>query len=414
MPKAEVGTNKWLSNKMKAKGLQRLRWFCQMCEKQCRDENGFKCHRMSEAHQRQMQIFCQNPGRFMDDFSKEFEHSYMRLMRTRYYNTRVLANTVYCDVIADKQHVHMNSTIWVTLTGFVHYLQRSGQCEVDNTEKGWYIKYIDRSPEKLARDNDRAQREKDEGCEVDREQKLLEQIVNKAKEDGCYKKPEFTDIQRKDDDDKVTFVLPVRSGQETRKSEPSIKLECNIEDPKKNKQIEIRSEKVNVLEMAAIEASKDSEHSHTTVKRKLTAMEEIKLEEEAKKKKQPVVIKKEKCEREASPDDRWISVGLVVKVLAPGQFCGVKGAITKIEQYNAVLKMKSNKQEKVKVNQDQLETVIPNIGGKVLILNGRHRGKYGLLKNADFETAECSVELDKETVHKLQYEDICKTSLSSD
>ena len=44
MPKNDVGGPKWLANKMKSKGLQKLRWFCQMCEKQCRDENGFKCH----------------------------------------------------------------------------------------------------------------------------------------------------------------------------------------------------------------------------------------------------------------------------------------------------------------------------------------------------------------------------------
>lgn len=27
---------------LQAKGLQKLRWYCQMCQKQCRDENGFK------------------------------------------------------------------------------------------------------------------------------------------------------------------------------------------------------------------------------------------------------------------------------------------------------------------------------------------------------------------------------------
>lgn len=37
-----MGTPKWLANKMRAKGLQKLKWYCQMCEKQCRDENGFK------------------------------------------------------------------------------------------------------------------------------------------------------------------------------------------------------------------------------------------------------------------------------------------------------------------------------------------------------------------------------------
>ena len=32
------GTPKYIANKIKSKGLQKLRWFCQMCEKQCRDE----------------------------------------------------------------------------------------------------------------------------------------------------------------------------------------------------------------------------------------------------------------------------------------------------------------------------------------------------------------------------------------
>lgn len=36
MPKAEVGSTKHLANKLKSKGLQRLRWYCQVCEKQCR------------------------------------------------------------------------------------------------------------------------------------------------------------------------------------------------------------------------------------------------------------------------------------------------------------------------------------------------------------------------------------------
>jgi DNA/RNA-binding protein KIN17 len=31
-------TPKAIANRIKAKGLQKLRWYCQMCEKQCRDE----------------------------------------------------------------------------------------------------------------------------------------------------------------------------------------------------------------------------------------------------------------------------------------------------------------------------------------------------------------------------------------
>lgn len=32
MGKAEVGTPKWIGNKIKAKGLQKLRWYCQVCD----------------------------------------------------------------------------------------------------------------------------------------------------------------------------------------------------------------------------------------------------------------------------------------------------------------------------------------------------------------------------------------------
>ena len=57
-------TPKAIANRIKSKGLQKLRWYCQMCQKQCRDENGFKCHLTSESHQRQMQVFGENPERY--------------------------------------------------------------------------------------------------------------------------------------------------------------------------------------------------------------------------------------------------------------------------------------------------------------------------------------------------------------
>jgi DNA/RNA-binding protein KIN17 len=35
-------TPKAISNRIKAKGLQKLRWYCQSCQKQCRDEVNFQ------------------------------------------------------------------------------------------------------------------------------------------------------------------------------------------------------------------------------------------------------------------------------------------------------------------------------------------------------------------------------------
>ena len=56
MPKVERGTPKDIANRMKAKGLQKLKFYCQMCSKQCRDENGFKCHLTSDSHLRNMRM----------------------------------------------------------------------------------------------------------------------------------------------------------------------------------------------------------------------------------------------------------------------------------------------------------------------------------------------------------------------
>ena len=66
MPKHDFFSPKAISNRIKAKGLQKLRWYCEMCQKQCRDENGFKCHQTSESHLRQMRIFQENPQSVME------------------------------------------------------------------------------------------------------------------------------------------------------------------------------------------------------------------------------------------------------------------------------------------------------------------------------------------------------------
>lgn len=80
--KDRFGTRK-VANQMKSAGLQRLRWFCQMCQKQCRDANGFKCHEQSEGHLRQMALFRENPVKYIDNYSKLFEGEFMRVLRAK-------------------------------------------------------------------------------------------------------------------------------------------------------------------------------------------------------------------------------------------------------------------------------------------------------------------------------------------
>ncbi|KAG1889710.1 domain of Kin17 curved DNA-binding protein-domain-containing protein [Suillus fuscotomentosus] len=181
MPRAEVGTPKYLANKMKSKGLQRLRWYCQVCEKQCRDENGFKCHAQSEAHLRQMLVVGENAGRHIADFSSQFQHDFVQLLSRRYNTKRVRINQVYQEFIQDKNHLHMNATRWVTLTEFAKHLGRSGIARVDETEKGWFIAWIDSSPKALAKQEASIKKDRATRDDEQRERTLIAEQIERAK-----------------------------------------------------------------------------------------------------------------------------------------------------------------------------------------------------------------------------------------
>lgn len=81
-------------------------------------------------------------------------------MRKQFGTRRVLANLVYQTYIAFRHHIHMNSTQWETLTQFVKWLGREGMCKVDETERGWYIAYIDRDPATIEKQEKLKKKEK--------------------------------------------------------------------------------------------------------------------------------------------------------------------------------------------------------------------------------------------------------------
>eukprot|EP00929_Paragymnodinium_shiwhaense_P044038 TRINITY_DN22596_c0_g1_i1.p1 TRINITY_DN22596_c0_g1~~TRINITY_DN22596_c0_g1_i1.p1 ORF type:complete len:415 (+),score=161.14 TRINITY_DN22596_c0_g1_i1:134-1378(+) len=411
MPKQEVGSTKWLGNKMKAKGLQKLRWYCQMCQKQCRDENGFKCHRMSDGHQRQMQLFTQDPNRFMDDFSQEFEHGFMQLMSHSYCRQRVLANTVYCDFLSNRHHTHMNSTIWVTLSNFVQYLGRTGQCKIDKTPKGWYLEYIDNSPEARLRAAQAAEVDKaEQRLEDAAAKKLKDQIDNAIEEAGGLQESEYTELQRKEGDAPITFAMGGASSSTSKPAEAAAASSSKSREPSKDA-------KDNVLASAfavhsgsgARESSRDTKDKE---KRKVSAMEQIRQEHEA--------AKKRKAEQEASPPsspadnaEPWLAAGLIVKVmhqeLADGKFYRKKAKVEKVhERFMADVRMVDSK-TLIRLDQEMLETVIPNVGKPVRLVKGSHKGQRGSMKAVDFEAFSVTVELEDGTVMEgMGYDEVCK------
>lgn len=404
MGKAEVGTPKYLANKMKAKGLQKLRWYCQMCQKQCRDENGFKCHTTSESHQRQLLLFADNSRRYIDAFSHEFATGYLELLRRRFSSKRINANKVYQEYIADRNHLHMNATRWLSLTGFVQYLGKTGKCVVDETEKGWYITYIDRDPDTIAAQEKVRKKEKMDKDDEERLMEFIEKQVERGSVKGEYGEASSSSSSA------VTADQPVFTEFIRENEEDKIKLNLNISNVVKSEPVFLKPMNLDKMEgKRSINSDDDSRKDYKRAKsvkedfKKPTALDEIMKNEE---------YKKEKANRK----DYWLAEGIVVKLIAKSlgeKYYKEKGVVIEvIDKYRAKIKLIETG-EKIKVDQAHLETVIPAVGKNILVLNGGYRGHKAILKGLDEKNFCVSVEiasgpLKGRVVNHIKYEDISK------
>ncbi|CAB0034240.1 unnamed protein product [Trichogramma brassicae] len=350
MGKHEVGTPKYIANKMKAKGLQKLRWYCQMCQKQCRDENGFKCHTMSESHHRQLLLFADNSHKYMDQFSKEFSHDYLYLLKRQFGTKRVPANRVYQDYIADRNHIHMNATQWLTLTAFVKWLGRTGKCVVDETEKGWFVTYIDKDPETIAASEKKEKRKN--GPEINRKTKQKMTLKNHWERTGD--KPLVLGIKLKP---KTGLIIKTTK--------------------KETLDVKIKQEPIS-----------DDEQIKSSNKRKLDSIDE-KLSISKR-------VKKEKDEDQRDLNKGWLRPGLSVKIITKSlgdKYYKSKGIVTETVDKNK-----------------HLETVIPSIGRDVMILYGKYGDKLAVIEKVreDEFCVDVTLKDEKKLVKRIPYEQISK------
>lgn len=391
MGKHEAGTPKFIANKIKAKGLQKLRWYCQMCQKQCRDENGFKCHTTSESHQRQLLIFADNADKYIDEFSKEFQEGYCELLSRQFGTKRVNANRVYQDYISDRNHLHMNSTQWETLTEFVKYLGREGFCVVDETEKGWFVQYIDRDPETIALQEKMAKKDKMEKDDNEKMMEFLEKQIERGKEIGNSTEHQPTELVRDESSEPITINMPMFKKPQPKLA--SIPISSSL-----TKKDDWSSKSDNSKELIAKKPEK----------KKLSALEEIMKEEEDKRKKAP-------------KRENWLAENIVVKVVTDslgGKYYKKKGVIVKvIDKFCAKIRMLDS-DNKLKLDQAHLETVIPAVGRLVKVLNGAYIGLKAELIDIDAQNYCVSLKLASgpltgKVIKNVQYEDISKLHIDS-
>lgn len=404
MGKNDFLTPKAISNRIKSKGLQKLRWFCQMCQKQCRDENGFKCHLNSESHKRQMEIFGQNADRVIAGYSEEFEADFMELMRRSHPRTRVAAKNVYNEFIADKYHIHMNSTKWFTLTEFVKYLGKTGKCRVDETPKGWFISLLEADKLEEIEKGKRSKRDRAERDEEHRRKAEIESQIERAQkrarvEEDSGEATQGSELHRTEHGEPLKIALS-SAAPERASGKPPIAPKLN----------------------AAF-----ADDGRPTQTQPGTARPKSKLELLMERDK---VFEKQKADRAAASassshtgrkDDPWLSEDIIVKVMSKalkeaGYYKG-KGVVQRVlKHYVAEISMLDGG-DILQVDQAELETVLPQPGGTVRILQGPYKGCKASMMGIDEHKFKAKIRLlDGKQAGKTldaDYEDVSKLSSSS-
>lgn len=413
MPKAEKGSTKDLANRMKAKGLQKLKFYCQMCEKQCRDANGFKCHLTSENHLRQMKIFSDNAGGIMDKYSKEFEQSYLTTLRMRHGTKKVNANNVYQELISDKQHIHMNATHWATLTDFVQYLGKTGKCVVEETERGWTVSYIERDASILARKEAMQRREEAEkALEEAQAQRMEIQRIEAAKaldRAGGTVHTEATNLDRTEADEPIKVSLGQSRMKKTKAAvEKPSAFGDTVDEEEEEEEQPPAPPKFSLPARGPV--SKHSQPSNATsgTKREAEVLND-----------DPKANKIAKME---ARKDYWLHRDIIVRIIskkfADGKYFKRKASVDKvIDKYTAEVEVLDSGPDRrdggdiLRLDQDDLETVIPKEEGKkVRILNGKYRGDKARVEALDKARSEATLRLleSKRTIEHVPYEDFSK------
>lgn len=354
-------TAKAISKRIKAKGLGRLRWYCQMCEKQCRDENGFKCHTQSAGHQRQLAIFGENPTEYISKFSTSFRRGFLTVLRQRYGTSMVNANSVYQEYIKDRDHVHMNATQWTTLSDFAKHLGKVGLCKVEDRDDGFWVSFVDRE----VAEKDREARERDTRLleEEHRAERILQYQINTTTRDPDLSEPADTVNPENDQTQSNPLTMRISARYRAKFLPPA---------PEENA----------LQSLSNHHPFKQDPSPSKRNRSKLESQDPLNL--------MPMQVDDhEKGVEKGKEDAPWLHKNIFVKVkngqVASGMYRGKKGKVVDvIDEYGARVSMLDS-DAVLELDQDDLETVIPKPGGVVLLLRGPRRGQKAVIRNVNVD-----------------------------
>lgn len=261
--------------------------------------------------------------------------------------------------IGDKNHIHMNATCWSSLTGLCKYLGKEGKCVVDETEKGWFIQYIDRDPKLLAK---QAMMEQRQAAELDDEERVRLAIEAQIK---ASKELASDDVEQGATElvkDAATPVSISLGGSLAGKKKLVVFEDDDVagemsEPPVKRAAIasvfDVGDEQ-DERPIAKARGDTASSSSHGS-----SALEAIRMEEE--RRKNNIIAQEEAKNRK----DYWLHPGIQVKIvnktLSDGRFYKQKGVVVRVlDEYVGEVRVQDT-QTLIRLDQADLETVIPKV-----------------------------------------------------
>ena len=337
------------------------------------------------------------------------------------------ANNVYQELIQDKEHVHMNATKWTTLTDFVQYLGKTGKCVVEETERGWYVTYIERDPTILAQKENYQRRVDSEKREEEKLAKRMDlQRVEAAKlmdRAGVGLHVEASNMNRLESDKPIALKIGVPPVKKAKKKKSVVfGGDSGDESDGENKADKEPNTKFSALPSNNKKSSNDASMLPETVakKRKIVLVEDNHVRNER--------AKYSKRQRQQESDDledirkkNWIRKDILVRIIskdvAKGKYYKRKAIINQVfQKYTAEIEILDSGPDvtdggdTIEIDQSNLETVVPKEGKKVKILNGRGRGILATLLSADHDKCRGELELvdDGTIVKKVDFDDFSK------
>lgn len=290
----------------------------------------------------------------------------------------------------------MNSTEWATLTDFVKYLGRTGKCKVEETPKGWFITYIDRDSETLFKEKMKNKRIKADIVDEEKMEKEIQRQIERAEQ-----------MMMNGANDKGGEEEGIKSRMlEKNDGEGEKKIKLSLGQMKKNIEMNGKRDSSRLMfdEVESESNSGKRKREGENLGKNASVLDELMKEEE-------------KARERSNRKDYWLFEGIIVKVmskaLADKGYYKQKGVVRKvIDKYYGEIEMLENK-HLLRVDQEELETVLPQIGGIVKIVNGAYRGENARLLAIDTDNFCAKVQIEKgiydgRVLKAVEYEDICK------